>query len=410
MIVSLKALKPNPLRDFQVDPINEEAVERLMTSIQADGFWGGVVCRRVGGEIQIIAGHHRVEAAIRCGVDKADLFVANAMDDEAALRIYARENATQRGMSDSTARCGSTAAALRMVSYQLLTGYPSNLRDSSRASANICGRKGIGTDTILQFLSGVPGIKDSTIRQDLSSLKKSGHYARILSEVSDRIAEEAEEAEAQAQAARQALELACEEQTPEVQAAVASREEEAAGAAVVAGMAKKAAATAAEEKPTFDYDGVVKHFSNPHQLQVFQEMVLKEPWRRYIPIERQAEVAALIIAEAEREGDHPDGFYIRTSFHRLAGDLLRGRIPEEEEQAETDRVLAWQEALKDRQNSFLMAVRGGVTQGRKLLKLIDTQPEGGVLRVSDRFAVDIEEIELVVKKLKEKFHVRTAKK
>jgi hypothetical protein len=39
--------------------------------------------------------------------------------------------------------------------------------------------KGIGEPLILTFLHGVPGINASTIKDQLASLKSSGHYAPL---------------------------------------------------------------------------------------------------------------------------------------------------------------------------------------------------------------------------------------
>jgi hypothetical protein len=126
MIVTLASLKPNPYRDFTVDPIdgpendNSEigyvsAVTKLRESIEQDGFWGGVVVNQTDDdEIFIIAGHHRIEAAKLAGIDKAELVVFKNLDPNSQIRIYGRENATQRGGS-THALTGTVAAALRKV-------------------------------------------------------------------------------------------------------------------------------------------------------------------------------------------------------------------------------------------------------------------------------------------------------
>ena len=125
MIVSLASLKPNPFRDFTVDPIdgpdndNAEigyvsAVTKLRESIEQDGFWGGVVVNQTDDGLYIIAGHHRIEAAKLAGMDTADLVVFQNLDANSQIRIYGRENATQRG-SSSHALTGTVAAALRKV-------------------------------------------------------------------------------------------------------------------------------------------------------------------------------------------------------------------------------------------------------------------------------------------------------
>ena len=121
MRVELQSLQPNPMRDFTVDPIDQERVAELKQSIQEDGFWGGVVCRRTKNNgVQIAAGHHRIEAAKMAGIEIADVFIGE-MDDAAMIRVYARENATQRG-NLGTALAGSVAAAVRFLARGLLTG------------------------------------------------------------------------------------------------------------------------------------------------------------------------------------------------------------------------------------------------------------------------------------------------
>jgi hypothetical protein len=62
------------------------------------------------GTIQIGAGHHRVQAALEAGMIEADVFVGEDMDDGSMVRVYARENATQRGVeqhgTDGECCCG----------------------------------------------------------------------------------------------------------------------------------------------------------------------------------------------------------------------------------------------------------------------------------------------------------------
>ena len=54
MRVDLRALKPNPMRDFAIDPIDHEIIARLRQSIEEDGFWGGIACRMLpDGTVQI---------------------------------------------------------------------------------------------------------------------------------------------------------------------------------------------------------------------------------------------------------------------------------------------------------------------------------------------------------------------
>ena len=195
MLIDLRTLKPNPMRDFVIDPMDDDAVGRLKTSIEEDGFWGGVVCRRTDdGGFQIGAGHHRVKAAIAAGIETADLYVAD-LDDAAMVRVYARENATQRG-NTGTAQAGSVASAIRFIAKASLGGVLGEIcqNDADKVRGNIASDRGLGWSVVVDFLAGVPGINESTVKQALANLKASGDYARIIGEVKDEIDRENREA------------------------------------------------------------------------------------------------------------------------------------------------------------------------------------------------------------------------
>src|SRR5262249_25543579 len=144
------------------------------------------------GTIQIGAGHHRVAAALEAGITTADLFVADAMDDASMVRVYARENATQRGMS-STALTGSVAAAMKYIAKAILTGrgLASDFRDKfdlQPLGRRRIGEDGLGQDVLLAFLHDIPGIHRNVLDQQLATLKASGAYARLIAEVEQDIA------------------------------------------------------------------------------------------------------------------------------------------------------------------------------------------------------------------------------
>jgi hypothetical protein len=84
------------------------------------------------------------------------------------VRIYARENATQRG-NTSTALAGSIAAALREIMLRDL--FTVEINSEKRGGHN---RDGIGREAILAELRGIPGISDNVVRQQLANLKSSG--------------------------------------------------------------------------------------------------------------------------------------------------------------------------------------------------------------------------------------------
>jgi hypothetical protein len=204
MKVNLRLAEPNPFRDFKVDPVDPENVDALVKSIQEDDFWGGLVGRRKPGQrsvIQIIAGWHRLKAALKAGHEVEDIFVGE-FDDAAVVRVYARENATQRG-NTATALAGSVAAAVREIMLRQLSAVGFNSRRSHERKD-----QGIGRDAILAELRGIPGINDNVIRQQLANLKASGSYDRIINEVTT-LVEAQREAELQAlREAEEARELA----------------------------------------------------------------------------------------------------------------------------------------------------------------------------------------------------------
>lgn len=127
---------------------------------------------------------------------KGNIFVSNNMDDATMVRIYARENATQRG-NNGTAQVGSVASAVRFVAKCVLGGstreFTSSL-DVDVVRQRLTDSRGIGEGVIVTFLDGVTGITPNTVKQALANLKASGDYARIIKEVQEEIERENAEA------------------------------------------------------------------------------------------------------------------------------------------------------------------------------------------------------------------------
>lgn len=400
MIVDLRELKPNPLRDFEIDPIDETAVARLKASIEEDGFWGGVVCRRYNGHIEIGAGHHRVVAAIQAGITEADLFVAENMDDLALARIYARENATQRGTTNGTARAGSVAAAVQVGAYRLLTWDVSTIIETwpdltLKAVETLRGQlltdKGLGALFVDAVLHGVPGVNTKTILEDLASLKKSGGYARIIGQVraqivaeeeaAERAAEEARAKEARARAEQERARTEAERARAETEAH--AREEEAAKAEAAAARAEKAAAKAeqaaakaGEEEVIFDFRGVAAHLKNSHHIEVFRNKVTSEGIRPFLPVDQQAAVAEALFQLAEETGQELTGLFIRENLTAMAMQVRGARRKIEQE--ERERILAadWQARCKDLQEHLGGALRQLYGYGQRLTEHLGSRPEG----------------------------------
>lgn len=401
MRVALRELKPNPLRDFKVDPMDPEAIERLKASIQEDGFWGGVVCRRVAdGSIETGAGHHRVAAAIAAGIEEADLFVGDFDDDDMVI-VYARENATQRS-DTGVSQVGSVASALRRVAGKSLRGVLSELGQHSQdiIGGNIASDKGIGWKTVLAFLDKVPGVCKKTVDQSLANLKSSGHYARIMEEVQAEIERERREAEEAAEVA-EAERISAEEEAAkaaaeeaEAKAAKARKAAEKAAKAKAAKAAKaaaaekaaKAAAKAAERPKTFDFDGVSKHLKVAHQVDVFRDVVTGAGILPYLPVENQAALAEHLVALAKKRDAELSGAFIRDNAITAVLDVKRfeRKLSKEDQESLIANDLA--KRAKAYQHDFAGGIRTALAYGTRLSELRQKFIDAGVpFPITDEF-------------------------
>ena len=113
MKVQIKDLQPNPYRDIEHYPINEEKVQRLADSINQTGFWDNVLARKHDGKIQIAYGHHRLAALrkVMKATDEVDIPV-KPLDDATMIKVMANENMdewkTSPGVIDETVKVART--------------------------------------------------------------------------------------------------------------------------------------------------------------------------------------------------------------------------------------------------------------------------------------------------------------
>jgi len=93
MKIKIKDLKPNPFRDSEHYPIDQEKVESLKRSINKTGFWDNILARKKNGNIEIAYGHHRLEALKQIYKldDQVDIPIKDISDDD-MLRIMLLEN------------------------------------------------------------------------------------------------------------------------------------------------------------------------------------------------------------------------------------------------------------------------------------------------------------------------------
>jgi len=93
MKVKIKDLKPNPYRDMENYPINFDKIQHLIGSIKQTGFWDNVIARISNGEIQIVYGHHRLEALKKVMklTDEIEVPIKD-LSDAIMIQIMAKEN------------------------------------------------------------------------------------------------------------------------------------------------------------------------------------------------------------------------------------------------------------------------------------------------------------------------------
>ena len=436
MKVNLRLAEPNPYRDFRVDPVDPTNVAQLAKSIKEHGFWGGIVARRkpdVRGAFQIVAGWHRREAALKRGIEEADIFVGD-FDDRQTVRAYADENATQRG-NTSTAQAGSVAAALREILLRKLSSVDFNRTGGPTED-------GVGRDAILEELNGVNDINDNVVRQQLAHLKATGAYDRIVNEVTaiveaEREAELAalaeaeqrtreaaqreveakarrEKAEAERQAAKAeakrretealiAREAADKKRAAEAAAFQRKREAEAeerrkkAAEEAERAKAEREAAKAKEVKhapaaQTRDSiaqmraapkhqitlnDKVARHFRSPHHVEVFKKLATGE---KLLPVDQQERLAKSLVEMAKTTGEELTSTFIKEKFNdALIGAKFLQRIANATERDAAKAALeraGWEKKAKVSMSEFSRHARGVSAATDKLTVLYRSRPAG----------------------------------
>jgi hypothetical protein len=451
MRLELKKIEPNPFRDFAVDPIDDAVVEQLKQSIKENpaGFWGGIVCRKSPHNgIELAFGHHRVRAAIAAGIREDDIKVVHGISDADMIKMYATENATQRGNS-GTAIAGSVASALRFLAKAVLTGCYREITtaEAEAARGHLSGERGMGEPLITKFLKDIPGINENSVRQQLSNLKASGHYASIIRDVQQEIEEENKEAIKKAEAAEAARIKAEEEQRKAEQRqkeaeearkkaaalAKAAREEADKRRAEAAqkraeeerqkadamrrladerrkeaeakskefdalrktqATASKAADKAEERDKTFDFEGVAKHLKTASHIAVFRELATGEGAKPYLKVNQQAALAKRLVSEAG--GGELSGRFIRENFMAL---LSNAKGTERRITAQDNAALArasWSAKAKVYQEDFARHARGALAAAMQLAEHNKKRPKDVTLYMTSEFRNAVTNLEKAV--------------
>jgi hypothetical protein len=317
------------------------------------------------------------------------------------VRVYARENATQRG-NTSTALAGAVASAVQYIAKAILTGgsqkFLGTRENLEVIRGNLTSEQGLGED-LLKFLQDIPGMTLGSVRHQLANLKASGDYARLLADMEQEIA--AEEAAAQAaleeaERERERLQREQEEaerqhQTAKARAAAQRRAEaerhqaEAAArhqaTAEAWSTAHQAATTAAQHPRTFDFHGVAQHLKNPHQMDVFRELVTRPAIRAVLPVEAQTSLAAHLVAKArgvegQRKRREVSGEFLRENFSVPLHEARLGfqRAEREAEAAQEREDLRY--AFTKQLNAFRRHLDGLTAAGTAIAAVVRDWPAG----------------------------------
>lgn len=214
MLVPIKDIKPNPYRDFELYPYDEEQIENLMESYRSNGDFGVLPARSngTGHTYELAAGHHRLEAMRRLKLKDADLKVGD-YDEDQMINIMVDENSKQMGQN-SAAFLDSVCAAIRRIAYLTLTldhsaqlcrvVYPDGKHAFEKAREAIEGGRGVGRDVIARYLDG--RLPTGKIETALATIKSSDLHLALINKVKERIEQERKEAEKAAEAARKEAE------------------------------------------------------------------------------------------------------------------------------------------------------------------------------------------------------------
>ena len=267
MKLKLTSIVDNPFRDLSIDPINDEAIDSLAKSIEDHEFWNGLLVRKQGNEYQLVFGHHRLRAAIKAGVDEADIPIVRWTDDE-MIRAMAAENATQR-TTNFSACANDVAAAMRVLGYTMLTNdeptpeHFVKIFTKSKSWESARGRflngSGLGRDIICRYFE--ERLPMGVLREVIAQMKASGKLAEITEEVIDRAIEDGHEFE-----------------MPEIQ----------------------------ETERTFDM-AVGQVLTDVSHLQAFRKAMDTPSAKKFVPVKKQVALAKKIVKGIEEDfRDLPD--------------------------------------------------------------------------------------------------------
>jgi hypothetical protein len=122
MKLKLASIKPNPYRDFTVNPLRPNKIAALKKSIEDTGFWKYVCVRKANDDYEAVFGHHRLTAAMELGIKEADLEVIEA-DDALVIKMMAHENGPEYMRSDVLVQMESVQAVVRALAAGVIPPF-----------------------------------------------------------------------------------------------------------------------------------------------------------------------------------------------------------------------------------------------------------------------------------------------
>lgn len=181
MEIKIKDLQPNPYRDIENYPINEDKVISLMDSISQTGFWDNILARKINGNIQIAYGHHRLEALKRVlkPEDVIDIPIKD-LSDAIMIKIMANENKmeweTETTVIDETVR----------VTKKFLDEHPEEMPEKPKRENPLMSESGKGyvKSPLAWQIANFLGWKEMTVYTSMKRLD-------ILDAVDSKISKEA---------------------------------------------------------------------------------------------------------------------------------------------------------------------------------------------------------------------------
>ena len=100
MKVKLKNIRENPHRDYNLNPLNAEKVNKLKESIEETEFWDNILARKKGDSYELAYGHHRVQALKEIfDEDYLIEIIVRDLNDDDMLKIMINENDNWFGSS-----------------------------------------------------------------------------------------------------------------------------------------------------------------------------------------------------------------------------------------------------------------------------------------------------------------------